>query len=228
MYCLKVVSNKDTPNIKDKLTQSIGIIPIGIACLPKAWFGIQGSGKTKALVRYGIESVENGRGLFVLDGIQGCELSNEIRDYLPKDFPESKIVELNLSDLENVIPLSWNEININKLSKETDRLKFSNNLSQELIKFLDSMVEDNSQKLSPKMRRYLSNAGLLTFSIPDTTIMDVLYCLTDYDIRHNLINKSNLPEKNRIIQSLLELDDDKHNDTKLNLVQGIIDRLDLL
>lgn len=199
-----------------------------VACLPKAWFGIQGSGKTKALVRYGIESAENSRGLFVLDGIQGCELSNEIRDYLPKDFPESKIVELNLSDLENVIPLSWNEININKLSKETDRLKFSNNLSQELIKFLDSMVEDNSQKLSPKMRRYLSNAGLLTFPIPDTTIMDVLYCLTDYDIRHNLINKSNLPESNRIIQSLLELDDDKHNDTKLNLVQGIIDRLDLL
>jgi hypothetical protein len=198
-----------------------------VACLPKAWFGIQGSGKTKALVRYGIESVENGRGLFVLDGIKNCELSDEIRDYLPKDFPEDKIIELNFADLENIIPLSWNEININKLTQETDRLKFSNNLSQELIKFLDSLVEDSSQKLSPKMKRYLSNAGLLTFSIPNTTIMDVLYCLTDYDKRHELMNKSNLSQDNRIIQSLLELDD-KNGDTKLSLVQGIIDRLDLL
>lgn len=198
-----------------------------VACLPKCWFGIQGSGKTKALIRYGIESIENGRSLFVLDGIKNCELSDEIRDYLPKDFPENKIIELNFSDLDNIIPLSWNEININKLVKETDRLKLSNNLAQELIKFLDSLVEDNSQKLSPKMRRYLSNAGLLTFSIPNTTIMDVFYCLTDYEKRHELINKSKLSLENRIIQSLLELDD-KNGDTKLSLVQGIIDRLDLL
>jgi|GEM_PF-2096694 len=198
-----------------------------VACLPKCWFGIQGSGKTKALTRYGVESVENGRGLIVLDGIQECELSNEIRDHLPADFPEDKIIELNFSDLENVIPLSWNEININKLTKETDRLKFSNNLSQELIKFLDSMVEDNSQKLSPKMKRYLSNAGLLSFSVSNTTIMDVLMCLIEFDKRHELIDKSGLSQDNRIVQSLLELDD-KNGDTKLNLVQGIIDRLDLL
>jgi len=198
-----------------------------VACLPKAWFGIQGSGKTKALTRYGVESIENGRGLFVLDGIQECELSNEIRDHLPKDFPEDKIIELNFSDLEHIIPLSWNEININKLTKETDRLKFSNNLAQELIKFLDSMVDDNSQKLSPKMKRYLSNAGLLAFSVSNTTIMDVLMCLIDYEKRHELIDKSKLQPDNRIVQSLLELDD-KNGDTKLNLVQGIIDRLDLL
>lgn len=198
-----------------------------VACLPKCWFGIQGSGKTKALTRYGVESVENGRGLIVLDGIKNCELSDEIRDCLPADFPEEKIIELNLSDLEHIIPLSWNEININKLTKETDRLKFSNNLAQELIKFLESMVDDPREKLSPKMKRYLSNAGLLTFSIPDTTIMDVLMCLIDSDKRHELINKSKLQPDNRIIMSLLELDD-KNGDTKLNLVQGIIDRLDLL
>ncbi len=198
-----------------------------VACLPKCWFGIQGSGKTKGLARYGVESVENGRGLIVLDGIKSCELSDEIRDCLPVDFPEDKIIELNLSDLEHVIPLSWNEININKLTKETDRLKFSNNLAQELIKFLESMVDDPREKLSPKMKRYLSNAGLLTFSIPNTTIMDVLLCLTDYDKRHELIDRSKLQPDNRIILSMLELDD-KNGDTKLNLVQGIIDRLDLL
>lgn len=198
-----------------------------VACLPKCWFGYQGSGKTKALTRYAVESVEHKRGLFVLDGIQNCQLSDEIRDYLPKDFPEEKIIELNFADLSHIIPLSWNEINIDKLTNENDRLKFSNNLAQELIKFLDSLVEDTSQKLSPRMRRYLSSAALLTFSIPNTTIMDILLCLTEYEKRHELINRSKLDRNNKIIKDLLELDDN-NGDTRMNLIQGIIDRLDLL
>ena len=199
---------------------------IDIACLPKCVFGNQNTGKTKYLVKYAIESAKLDRGLFVLDGIKNCELADEIRDNLPKKF-DDKIIELDFSNVENVIPLSWNELDINKFKKPNEKLKFSNNLAQELIKFLDSLTDEPSQKLSPRMKRFLSSAAMLTFSIPNTTIMDVLLCLTDYDERHGLIKKSNLPNDHKIIQDLLLLDD-KAGDTKMSLVVGIIDRLDLL
>lgn len=198
-----------------------------IACLPKCLFGNQGTGKSSYLIKYAVEAAKLGRSVFILDGIKRCELANDIRDALPKSFPESKIIDLDFSNLDYVIPLSWNEINIKTIKGNTsEKLIFSNNLSQELIKFLDSLVE-TSEKLSPRMKRYLSSAGILTFSVPDTTIIDVLECLTDYDKRHELIEKSSLSEGHKVVQDLLTLDDSNRG-TKINLVQGIVDRMDLL
>ena len=199
---------------------------INVACLPKCWIGYQGSGKTEALKNHGIRSVEQGHGLIVLDGIQSCGLSDDIRNYLPKDFPEHKIIELNFADLTNIIPLGWNEIESSKINPQ-EKLKFSNIVAQELIKFLDSLVDSNEQKLSPRMRRYLSSAALLTFMQKDSTMMTVLECLTEYDVRHKIIKDSGLSEENKLIKDMLELDD-KDNSTKTSIISGIIDRLDLL
>lgn len=198
-----------------------------IACLPKCSFGNQGTGKTSYLANYAVKSAELGRGVIVLDGIKDCELADTIRDNLPKNFPETKIIELDFSNLDHIIPLSWNEIDINTIATTTSaRLKFSNNLAQELIKFLDSLI-DAGDKLTPRMRRYLSSAGILTFSLPNTTIMNVLECLTDYDKRHELITRSGLPSTNKLVMDLLTLDS-KDGGTNLSLVQGIVDRMDLI
>ena len=200
-------------NIKDK---DVNSLPISI-------FGMQGSGKTEYLTNYAVSAIENNQSLFVLDGIKNCEMSENIIKYLPKDF--DKIVILDFSDTENIYCLSWNEIRNVKIN-EKNKLYISNQLTQQLILFLDSLVDNNVMMLSPRMKRYLTSAGLLVFSIPDTTILDVMNCLIDIDIRHKFIKQSKLNANNKIIQDLNMLD--KKGDTNISDVKGIIDRLDLL
>jgi hypothetical protein len=201
-------------------------IDYDVATLPVAIFGFQGSGKTEYEINYAISAIEHDQSLFVLDGIKNCELSEKILDYLPPNFPEDKIVILDFSNLDYVIPLNWNEVKIQNLKSQSDKFLVSNHLIQKLILFLDSLVDDSAQRLTPRMRRYLNAAGLLVFSLPDTTMMDVLDCLVDYDIRMKFIEQSNLPPDNKIIRELITLN--KGKDTNYNDIKGIVDRLDLL
>lgn len=197
-----------------------------VATLPIAIFGFQGSGKTEYEINYAISAIEHNQSLFVLDGIKNGELSDKILNYLPSDFPEEKIVILDFSNIDYIVPLDWNEVKIQNLKRQSDKFLVSNHLVQKLILFLDSLVDDSTQKLTPRMRRYLNAAGLLVFSLPNTTLMDVLNCLVDYEVRQNFIKESGLSEDNKIIKELLTLN--KGKDTNYNDIKGIVDRLDLL
>jgi len=207
-----------------------------VSCLPKATFAFQGYGKTEQLIRYAIESIKRKHSIFVFDGIDKCQMSTKILNYLPSDFPEEKIIVLQPCNLENVIPLSWSEVDVSSLKDISEIYKLANKLTQELILLLDSFVEDNSQKLTPRMRRYLTSASTLVFSLPGTNIIDVLDCLDDYEKRHEFIKKSGLPKRNKIVQDLLKLDNIKYDNkgeivevgTKDQDIKFIIDRLDLL
>ena len=210
----------------NKTVVSWNIKDFDVSTLPIALFGMQGSGKSEYQINHAIQAIEKGQSIFILDGIKNCEMSHKILNYLPKDFPKEKIIILDFSNTEYIIPLNWNEIIVQNLNT-SNKLYISNHLTQQLILFLDSLVDENTQKLSPRMKRYLTSAGLLVFSLPDTTIMDVLNCLIDYDIRHKFIKQSKLSKDSKIIKELLMLDKNG-NDTNFNDIKGIIDRLDLL
>ena len=217
-------------------TASWNDIDKDISSFPKAVFGLQGYGKTEYLKRYVVEGLRRKHAVFVLDSIKSCEMSTEVLNYIPEDFPEDKIVVLRPCDLDWVIPMAWNETRVQDIEKPVDKYKFANFLTQELILMLNSFVEDNSQKLTPRMVRYLTSASTLVFSQPDTNIVDVLEVLDDYDIRHKFIKKSGLNENNKIIQDLIKLDSikiDKDGNTastgtKDQDIKFITDRLDLL
>lgn len=196
-----------------------------VRALPIAEFGMQGSGKTKLLANHIVNASKKGQSSFILDGIKDCELSVEARDFLPEDFPEDKIIELDFSDLENIIPLAWNEVSMKKIKKNSDKFKMANHITQQLMFFLDSLALEQQQKLSPRMRRYLSSAGLLVFSQENTTIMDCMNVLADFNIRHDFIERSGLSSNNKIIQDLLSLDTDDGG-TREGEIRGIIDRMD--
>lgn len=197
-----------------------------VATLPIAIFGSQGSGKSEYEINYAIGALEKGQSVFVLDGIKNCEMSDKILNYLPDNFPDNKIVILDFSNIEYVVPLGWNEVKVQNLKKQSDKFLVSNHMVQQLILFLDSLVDDNAQKLSPRMKRYLNAVGLLIFSLPDTNFMDVLNCLTNYDERHKFIKQSGLSKEHKIVKELVTLD--KGKDTNYSDIKGIVDRIDLL
>lgn len=207
-----------------------------VACLPRVMFGFQGYGKTECQIRYAIEALKRKHSVFIIDGIKRCEMSTKVLNYLPENFPDEKIIILKPCSLEKIIPLAWNETNVNSFKDQTSKYKFANSLTQQLILLLDSMVEDKNQRLSPRMKRYLTSASMLVFSMEDASIIDVLNVLDDYDVRHKFMEKSNLSQNNKIIQDLLKLDNVKTNKegnvveigTKDNDIKFIIDRLDLL
>jgi len=219
-----------------KMTASWNDKNADVSCLPKAMFAFQGYGKSEYLSKYTIECIKRGHSAFVLDGIKKCEMSTKILNYLPSDFPDEKIVVLKPCDLNNIIPLSWNETDVSSITNPAEQYKYANNLTQQLILLIDSFVEDNSQKLTPRMRRYLTSASTLVFSLPGTNIIDVLNVLDDYDIRQDFIKRSGMSGQNKIVQDLHKLDDikiDKEGNitqtgTRDQDIKFIVDRLDLL
>jgi len=200
-------------NVKDK----------DVASLPLAIFGMQGVGKSEYLINYIVNAIKNNQSVFILDGIKNCELSDTVLNSL--DINKNKIVILDFSDMEYIFGLNWDEIKNSKIDNK-NKMYVSNQITQQLILFLDSLVDENLQKLSVKMKRFLTSAGLLVFSLPNTTILDVLNCLVDIDVRHKFIKQSKLSANSKIVQDLLMLD--KKGETNISDIRGIIDRMDLL
>jgi len=201
---------------------------VNIATLPLASCGIMGSGKTEAMINYSISAFEKGQSVFILDGIKNCEFSTKVRDYC-MNIDDKKIIDLDFSNTDYIIPLLWNEIKLNGKLSQSEKLRISNFITQQLILFLDSLVSDNvQQKLSPRMKRYLNACGLLVFSLDrQTTIMDVLNCLIDYDFRHKFIKESKLSKDSKIVKDLLMLDKNG-KETNFTDIKGIVDRIDLI
>jgi predicted transcriptional regulator len=197
-----------------------------VATLPKTIFGMQGSGKTEYQANFAIDALNKKHSVFVLDGIKNCELSTKIRNYAPIE----KIIELDFGNAEFTIPLFWNEVRykIQEANNTMEKFQIANHVTKQLMLFLDSFVDETTQKLTPRMKRYLNAAGLIAFSQINTTMLDVLKILTDYDVRHNFIKNSGLSDKSKVVKDLKMLDDVKTEGTKINEVKGIIDRLDIL
>lgn len=189
---------------------------------PVIYLSEQGGGKTSGAIIYTHEALKRGETVIVPDVADG-DLINDTINYLPNDFPEDHIIVLDYSHPEHIIPLGWNEINLESLEGR-EAMKIANFLTQQIKHFLDTL---SNEPLSDRMREYLSSAGRLVFRHNDSTIVDLMRCLTDYDTRHKFIKRSGLTENNRLIQQMLSLDTSDEG-TKLSRVDGIIDRMSVL
>jgi hypothetical protein len=188
--------------------------------------GFQRTGKTSFMANYAIESTVKGHSNFIIDTIKNCDLSNTIRDYMPESH-KNKIVSLDFSNMDWIIPLTWNE---NSLESGTsrERLLKASTLAGSFENFIDTVnASDENERLSPKMKRYLSSAVRLALQHSDSTIYDIILCLTDYVKRHEFIDKSGLNTNSKTIQDMLMLDDGKGG-TNYKEIQGIVDRISVL
>ena len=203
-----------------------------LAYLPIIIMTKQGGGKTTWFENVGVFLMNNFKrkileakpakkeSLFIIDFIKNCEMSYNI---------------MNNIDAEDIIiidpkkqGIGFNEVKAN-MNDIDDILEKSSDQAQEMMKFINA-INENAEPLSPKMRRYLNAAFRVCFIHPHQSLKNAVQILEYADVRNKYIN--DIPEAlvdglSSCVRKLEELNDGDGG-TKLNLIQGILDRVGLL
>lgn len=185
------------------------------------------AGKSTLIGNISKDAINNGECIFLFDFIKNCDLSNEIAELFPAD----KVLNIECNDFNNIQGLGYNEVGI-----DSDPFKQYDNAKRQttqLMALVNSINADDAG-LSAKMERYLTSAALVVF-ISGGSIKDVFDVLQDQNKRHSFISRVKEDQQENMeeyMRSLTDLDDyDKEGNlvgSKLNLVVGIIDRLNKL
>lgn len=207
-----------------------------LAYLPIIIMTKQGGGKSSWFENVGVFLMNNymrkmkqgipskKESLFVIDFIKNCEMSyNIMNNIAPED-----IVKIDLSKASDIQGIGFNETIINFDDKD-ERLDSASDQSQEMMKFIDT-INEKGEPLSPKMRRYFNAACRVCFIHSNQALRNVVHVLEYADVRHDYIERipsELVKDLTSSIKKLEELDDGEGG-TKLNLVQGILDRVGLL
>lgn len=185
------------------------------------------AGKSTLIGNLSYDAVKIGECTIIFDYIGNCELSEEVAALFPPD----KVLNVECNDFSKLQGLGYNEVEVSA----DPFIQYDNAKKQttQLMTLVNS-INTSDTHLSPKMERYLTSASLIVF-ITGGSIKDVFQVLQNHNSRHqflNMVPKDQHENLEESITSLLELDDyDKDGDlkgTKLNLIVGIIDRLNKL
>lgn len=185
------------------------------------------AGKSTLIGNLAYDTVKVGECTILFDYIGNCELSDEVTAL----FPNEKILNVECDDFEKLQGLGYNEVEVS----DDPFIQYDNAKKQttQLMTLVNSINAADTH-LSPKMERYLTSAAAVVF-ISGGSIRDVFQVLQNHNARHEflrLVPKNQYENLEESITSLLELDDyDKEDNlkgTKLNLIVGIIDRLNKL
>lgn len=184
------------------------------------------AGKTTLLSNLARDAVNHGECTIVFDFCGNCEMSDAISSVFNTD----KVLNIDCSN--NLQGLGYNEVK--HTNNDTfEQYRNAKIQTAQLATLIDS-INASDKELSAKMDRYLEAASLVVF-VNNGPIKDVFATLQDYRVRHKYIAK--VPDNLKVyldeyIGYLTELDDTNRNGiivgTKLNLVAGIIDRVNKL
>ena len=201
-----------------------------ISRLGRVLLGSMGAGKDYYMVNMAKDIIKAGRGLIVIDYIDTCQLSDNIKAITPKE----RLFEIDCSNINQLQTFSYNELKITNDMDINTKISISMQKAQQLQILLDSINDDNS-KLTPRMLRYLyAAATVVFFNNSNASFKNVIDILLDPVKRDILINGLNEESRNILadeIDDLMELTkvDKKGNmenaDTKID---GIIDRISWL
>lgn len=166
--------------------------------------GKQGVGKTKFQVRYAKNCADKGESCVVVDFIGKNDLSNEIQKVIPKE----KTIVLDLSHIESLPSIAYNEIHYEDSATIEDKMDVIAIKTQYNVQLINSF--NDGDNLSASMRRFFVSASNLTYAYNQfASFQDTIDCLEDYKTRMHIIN--NLPE-----DLAPYLEDDINNVKKLN------------
>lgn len=202
--------------------------------LPLVLIGSQGSGKTTYIKNIAKYCSNNNEGIFLLDFIKNCEMSEEIASVIPRE----KLVVINLADENQIQGLGYNEIQIDNDMTAFQKLNLANLQSQQVMALVDSISVGDP--LSSRMRRFLNSACNVVFPQGNASIKNVIECLGNFRKRKTYIE--NLSSELSIlleddINTLLELDEwskatkDSPSEkvgTKESKIEHILDRVSML
>ncbi|GAA0735821.1 hypothetical protein [Clostridium oceanicum] len=191
------------------------------------------SGKTSFMGNIARNSIDAGECIIVLDYIENCSLSDDIKKCIPND----KVLEINLYDHTKLQGLGYNEA-VSDSDDTFIQYESAKKQTSQLITLVNSINISNSD-FTPKMERYLTSASLVAF-INNGAIKDVFKILQNHNFRKKCIN--NIPDNQRenleeYVEYLKELDEwskgTKDNPSQIigthfSYISGIIDRIQKL
>ncbi|NEZ92195.1 hypothetical protein [Clostridium botulinum] len=161
------------------------------------------SGKTSFMGNIASNSIDAGECVIVLDYIENCSLSEDIKKCIPHD----KVLEINLYDYTKLQGLGYNEA---VADSDNIFIKYESAKKQtsQLITLVNS-INVSSSDFTPKMERYLTAASLVAF-INNGAIKDVFKILQNHKFRKECIDT--IPENQsenleEYVEYLRELDE---------------------
>jgi hypothetical protein len=201
--------------------------------LALAIIGPTRSGKTSLLSNLANDSIKCEECVIVLDFIENCGLSDDIKMVLDKD----KILEINLYDTNKLQGIGYNEAFTNS-NDVFIRYESAKKQTSQVITLINSINISNSD-FTPRMERFLTAACLVCF-INNKALKDVIKVLNDYEYRDKVIKEVPINQKDNLeeyIRDLNELDEwsketkDKPSviiGTKNSYISGVVDRFNKL
>lgn len=201
-----------------------------ISRLGRVLLGSMGAGKDYYMVNIAKDAIKAGRGLIVIDYIDKCQLSDNIKAITPKD----RLLEIDCSNVNQLQTFSYNELKISDDMDIYTKISIAMQKAQQLQILLDSINDDNS-KLTPRMLRYLYAAATVVFyNKSNASFKNVIDILLDPVKRNDLINSLSVEAKEILIDEIDDLKDLTKVDKKGNIenadtkIDGIIDRISWL
>ena len=214
-------------------------------CMPEVIMAKMGGGKTSAFENKGVDAVNSGDGLIVLDFIKNCEMSDNIIRNIDKD----KVVVINFADFMCQEGFGFNEINmVRDMNNAMSRYECAILQNAQITQFIDSLGDE---EFSASMGRYLDAACSAVLIHEDKGIKDVVRCLEDFRVRSDYMDmlrefKEELPEQyqeliEEDLNALEELNEYRDvkvsgkktgqlelSGTAINKISGIISRISML
>lgn len=194
--------------------------------LGRVLLGSMGSGKSYYMQNMAKDIIKAGRGLIVIDYIDKCQLSDNIKKITPKD----KLIEINFNDPKQVQSFNFNELIFNEDDDIYYKVNISMQKAEQMQLLLDSINDDNS-KLTPRMLRYFyAAATVVYYKNVNASFKDIINILKYPDKRAELIE--NTPDI--LIEEIEDLKDLDKVDSKGRVenydskVDGILDRVSWL
>lgn len=219
-----------TVKCKDTVQEAYYSTDKQISRLGRVLMGSMGAGKDYYMVNMAKDIIKAGRGLIVIDYIDKCQLSDNIKAITPKE----KLLEIDCSNINQLQTFSYNELKISDDMDIYTKISVSMQKAQQLQILLDSINDDNS-KLTPRMLRYLyAAATVVFFNNSNASFKNVIDVLLDPAKRENIINSLSVEAKEILIDEIDDLKELTKKDKKGNMenvdnkIDGIIDRISWL
>lgn len=189
--------------------------------------GSQGAGKDYYMGNLSQDIIKADRGLFVIDYIDKCQLSDSIK----KRTPAEKLIEINTNLDSELQAFLFNEITYKEDDPIDVKIEVSMQKAQQFELLLDS-INDVKSELSPRMLRYLYCAGTVAFYINvNSSFKDIINILKYPEVRAKLINNIDTEGKNELCEEIEDLRELDKMDKKGNIenydskIDGILDRI---
>ena len=189
--------------------------------LGRVLLGSMGSGKSYYMQNMAKDIIKANRGLVVIDYIDKCQLSDNIKKLVPK----GKLIEINFNDPKQVQSFNFNELNT-ETKDDYLKVNIAMQKAEQMQLLLDSINDDNS-KLTPRMLRYFYAAATVMYYLnPNSSFKEIINVLKYPDKRASILE--GLP--NILAEEIEDLKDlDKIEKNKVtnydSKIDGILDRV---